>query len=160
MSTSVQELRALIDEASEGAVVVKEVELELRDRKVAVQLVTPDLLTIQDVLEEARSDAVEGEPAKDFNGRYMRKLVAKIAYAAFDAERMDGELIFPRGEIDPIYRRLTRHPTAFAALTVAAAEVVRPLQAIANGDSPPLERGAAGGAPMGASAGDASTRFS
>ena len=134
MSTRAQELRALIDEASAEAVVVRDVELELRGRRAVVRLVTPDLLTLQDVLDEARAEDPRGR-AGDFNGRYLRKLVPRIAYADFDLDRMEGELLFPAGDQDPVYRRLMRHPAAFTALTVAAADVVRPLQAAAEAGS-------------------------
>ncbi|MFN2432358.1 MAG: hypothetical protein ABR599_05995 [Gemmatimonadota bacterium] len=130
-----EELRALIREASESTVIVRRVDLDLAGRRVKVTLVTPDLLTLQDVLDELRTDAFEGESARDFNGRYMRRLVPKIAYSEFDADQMEGALIFPRGHSDPVYRRLTRHPTAFATLTMAAAEVVRPLQTLAQAGS-------------------------
>lgn len=124
------EVRALIEAASEETVLVRTVELDLRGHRVPVQLVTPDLLTLQDLLDEVRADAGQSDAARDFNGRYLLKLVPRIAYANFDVDQMDGELIFPGGDRDPVYRRLTRHPTAFAALTVAAAEVVRPLQMV------------------------------
>lgn len=128
MAQHAQELRDLIDKASEQTVLIRTVEIELGGRRVTLTLVTPDLLTLQDVLDETRAEAVEGESTSDLRGRYMRKLVPKIVYAQFDGARMEGEVVFPRGEKDPVYRRLMRHPSAFAPLTLAAADVVRPLQ--------------------------------
>jgi len=134
-----QDLRTLIDQASEQTVIVQTAELDLGGRRVPVTLVTPDLLTLQEVVDEVRAEAAGADGSADVEGRYMLKLIPRIAYAEFDTERMDGELVFPHGESDPVYRRLTRHPTAFPALSVAAAEVVRPLQSQAgrNADSGP-----------------------
>jgi hypothetical protein len=136
MTLAAKELRSLIDEASQDTLVVRTAELELRGQRVPITLVTPDLLTIQEVVEEVRAGSSPEEGSAEFNGRYMLKLIPRIAYADFDVERMEGDLIFPEGDRDPVYRRLTRHPVAFTTLTLAAADVVRPMQDVGDHGTP------------------------